>query len=434
MPGGSRVLVALSGGADSVCLLHMLLEKKQELGIEVFAAHYEHGLRGEESLRDADFAAELCKSLGVEIALEHGNVAAYADKKGMSTEEAARELRYAFLGKAAERFGCDRIATAHNANDNAETVLFNLSRGSGPAGLRGIPEQRGAIVRPLLDMSREEIESWLNERSIDWVTDSSNNSDDYSRNLIRHHVLPVLKRINPACLSAFASAGELLAEDEDFIGGMADSFIAEHFDGESLPAAETKKLHRAVASRVFRKLCKKSLSRDHVESLFALLDGTELAFLDLPGERIRREKGRIYFASRETAPMGEYEVRAGESFVIAEAGLKISAEFTEYDKEVNGLFKTYCIKYESICGNVRCTARMAGDKYRPAGRNCTKTLKSLFSQANMTLQQRDLSPVFRDDKGILAAYPFPADERTLPRTGDRIIRIKIEKTTGEADR
>ena len=144
--------------------------------------------------------------------------------------------------------------------------------------------------------------------------------------------------------------------------------------------------------------------------------------------------GRIYFGEDKKVSLGEGEIVPGESLRLADSGLIIYAELTDFDKEINGLFKTYCLKYESICGNVRCTARKAGDKYRPAGRNCTKTLKNLFAEAGMTRQQRDTSPVFRDDKGILAVYPFPADERTVPAAGDRIIRIKIEKDTGEADR
>ena len=121
LPKGSRVLCAVSGGADSMCLLHLLLSKRRELGIELFAAHYEHGLRGEESLRDAQFVSAWCAENGIPCTVEHGDVAAYAIEKGMGTEQAARELRYDFLHRTAEKLRCDKIATAHNADDNAET-------------------------------------------------------------------------------------------------------------------------------------------------------------------------------------------------------------------------------------------------------------------------------------------------------------------------
>lgn len=433
LPPGSRVLCAVSGGADSVCMLHMLYELRQELEIELFAAHYEHGLRGEEALRDAAFVEDCCKKLGICFKLGHGDVPAFAREKGMSIEEAARHLRYDFLQKTAAEFGCDRIATAHNADDNAETVLFNLSRGSGALGLRGIPERRGMIVRPLLHMSRGEIESWLSERGLAFVHDSSNDSDDYSRNLIRHRVMPALKSINPACTAAIASAGQLLAEDEDFIQSEARGFIDRHFDGESLPVAELKGLHRAVASRVFRMMSKKSLSREHVESLFALLEGSGLAYADLPGMRVCREQGRISFGQGEAAqPLPERELQPGDELYLPSAGLHIKAELGTFNKEINGLFKTYCFKYESICGIIKCTARKAGDKYRPAGRGCTKTLKSLYLESRMTQRQRDGYPVFRDEKGVVAAYPFPQAERTLPQKGDRVLYITIERETGES--
>jgi len=229
-----------------------------------------------------------------------------------------------------------------------------------------------------------------------------------------------------------ASAAALLREDEDCLSSMAEEFIKEHFDGESIALAELSKLHRAVASRVFRKLWERSLSREHVESVFSLLEGSTLSYLDLPGGRIRREQGRIYFRETKQDCIGEYQLVIGEKLRINEAGLCIRAEFANYRKEINGLFKTYCFKYESICGNIRCTRRQAGDKYRPAGRNCSKTLKSLFMEAKMTQQERELCPVFRDDRGILAVYPFPADERTVPKEGERIIRLTIEKDTGES--
>lgn len=432
MPKGSRVLCAVSGGADSVCLLSMLHEMRSELEISLFAAHYEHGIRGEESLRDMRFVTELCDNLGVACLTERGNVPLYAREKGLSTEEAARELRYAFLQKAAEHFGCDRIATAHNADDNAETVIFNLCRGSGAAGLRGIPAKRGNIVRPLLSMSRAEIEKWLNERGIKWVNDSSNDSDDYSRNLIRHRISPVLKSLNPNYAAAIASMGELLGEDEDFLSALSAAFIEEHYDGESISQAALKEQHRAVASRVIRALCPKSLSREHVESALALLEGTELKYADLPGLRLRREQGRIYFSDKEAKRLGEYKISPGEKLYISEAGLSISAEIAFFDQEINDLFKTYCLKYESICGDIGIGPRKAGDSYRPKGRNCTKTLKSLFLEAKMNQQERELCPVFRDEKGILAVYPFAADERTRPEKGDKIIILKIERKTGDS--
>ena len=184
LPRGSRVLCAVSGGADSMCLLHMLWSRREELGIEVAAAHFEHGLRGEESLRDAAFVESYCADNNILCVVSHGNVPEYAEKNGLGAEEAARILRYEFLEKKARELGFDRIATAHNADDNAETMLFNLCRGAGLTGLCGIPPMRGNIVRPLLDMTRTDIEKYLCEHGVPHVEDSSNQRDDYSRNIL----------------------------------------------------------------------------------------------------------------------------------------------------------------------------------------------------------------------------------------------------------
>lgn len=428
LPKGSKVLCAVSGGADSMCLLHWLWQKREELGIEVFAAHYEHGLRGDESQRDADFVESYCEEKGIVCLLEHGNVKEYAEKMGMSTEEAARELRYEFLRRAAESLGCDRIATAHNADDNAETMIFNLCRGSGTAGLRGIPPVRDNIIRPLLRCSRSEIESYLKENAVFHVEDSSNDSDDYSRNLIRHHVSPVLKQINPRFADSAMTAAELFRQDEDCLDLMAADFIKAHFDGESISCKELEKLHLAVTSRVFRKLWANALGFEHVAELMKLICGEGLAFADIPGGRIRRERGRIYFDNRgEPENIKDRPLVINGTVDVPEAGIKIHCFQENYGKEVYGLFNTFALKYENIQGVVSCTGWRAGDKMCPIGRNCTKTLKALFNEKKMTRAQKLSCPVIRDEAGVLAVNGFAADERTKAEVGDKILRITIEK-------
>ena len=429
LPRGSRVLCAVSGGADSMCLLHLLWTNRQELGIELAAAHYEHGLRGAESLRDAGFVEQWCRQMGIRCVVGHGDVPAYAKERGLGAEEAARELRYAFLERTAAELNCGRIATAHHADDNAETILFNLTRGSGAAGLRGIPPVRGEIVRPLLPYTRAQIEAYLAENHVEHVEDSTNGSDGYSRNLIRHRVMPVLKEINPHFPAAAMRTAELMRRDEDCLSALAEDFIRENFDGESLPVDALKKLPWSVSSRAIRYLSKRSLSMEHVQAVLALTEGSGLAYAEVPGARIRRERGRLYFAQEAAAPeMAEIPVRPGESVNIPGLGLEIRAEFAVFDQEINDLFKTYCFKYESIYGNISCTGRRNGDKLRPKGRGCTKSLKSLFAEAKMTKVQRDTALVFRDGAGILAVQGLAIAERAAPSIGDRVIKIEIKRT------
>lgn len=427
LPRGTRLLCAVSGGADSMCLLHLMKSREAELGIQVFAAHYEHGLRGEESLGDCAFVENWCREKGILCVSEHGDVRAYAREKGMGTEAAARELRYAFLKKTAEELGCTRIATAHNAEDNAETLLLNLCRGSGAAGLRGIPPVRGNIIRPLLGCTRAEIEEYLRENHVPHVEDSSNAGDEYSRNLIRHRVTPALREINPAFSSAALRTAELMRRDEDCLSTMAEEFIRENFDGVSLPLEKLRALHPAVAGRVFRRLCPESLSLDQVDGLIRLAESNELAFADLPGIRLRFEQGRLYFGGEEPVSLPERAIVPGTVTHIPEAGLRIKASIGNFSEEINSKFKTYLFKCESICGNITCDSRRPGDKISPAGRNCTKSLKSLFLEAGMTQRERDLTPVIRDEKGIIAVYGLAVDRRCEAGPGDKVLRLDIEK-------
>ena len=427
LPRGTRLLCAVSGGADSMCLLHLMKSREAELGIQVFAAHYEHGLRGEESRRDCAFVENWCREKGILCVSAHGDVRAFAKEKGMDLEEAARELRYAFLQKTAAELGCTRIATAHNADDNAETLLFNLCRGSGAAGLRGIPPVRGNIIRPLLCCTRAEIEDYLRENHVPHVEDSSNAGEEYSRNRIRHRVTPVLREINPAFSTAALRTAELMRRDEDCLSAMAEAFIRENFDGESLPLAKLRALHPAVAGRVFRRLCPETLSLEQVDGLLEKTAGSELAFADLPGIRLRFEQGRLYFGQREKTLLPERVIAPGTVTHIPEAGLKIRAGIEIFSEEIHSKFKTYLFKCESICGNITCDSRRPGDKISPAGRNCTKSLKNLFLEAGMTQRERDLTPVIRDEKGVIAVCGLAVDRRCEAKPGDKVLRLDIER-------
>lgn len=427
LPPGTKVLCAVSGGADSVCMLHMLKSLERELDIEVCCAHYEHGLRGEEALRDMRFVEDCCKKWSIPFIAERGDVKAYAEKCGMSIEEAARELRYGFLQRAAKELGCGKIATAHNADDNVETVIFNLSRGSAAKGLAGIPPVRDNIIRPLLDMSRSEIEAYLRREGLDFVQDSSNASDEYSRNLIRHRVMPALREINPALCRSVSRSGKLLRRDESFLEALAEDFIREYYKDNSLDTKALLALDRAVSTRVLRRLWPCSLSFEHVEAALDFAEGSGFGLLDIPGGRLCRQQGRLYFAPPEEKRIQSRRLIPGESLDIPEAGIRLVSTFTDYTQEIHNKFKTSLFKYESICGNIFCTSRCEGDSIRPAGRDCGKSLKKLFTELKYTREQRNMTPVLRDDKGVMAVLGVAVDSRCCAKPGDKVLRVDIEK-------
>ena len=225
---GDSVLAAVSGGADSVCLLLLLHEMAAELGIKVFAFHMNHGIRGAEADRDEQFVMELCERLNIPLTVAHEKVEEYAAERGLSGEEAGRILRYHHLGETAEKYQCAKIAVAHHEDDDAETVLLNLFRGSGLAGLSGIRPVRENIIRPLLCVSRKEIEGYLNEQELSWCEDSTNKENDYTRNKIRNELLPwVTENINSRAAEHILAVSEFAAQADAYFEMEAERILEE---------------------------------------------------------------------------------------------------------------------------------------------------------------------------------------------------------------
>ena len=423
---GMKILCAVSGGADSMCLLHYLISHQAELGIEVVAAHYEHGIRGEESLRDSSFVTSFCREAGVQLVCEHGNVPAYASAHSLGMEEAARLLRYDFLNRAAQSSGTDRIATAHNKNDNAETLLLNLTRGSGAAGLCGIPPMRGNIIRPLLAVSRQEILSYNAAYGVPFVEDSTNLSDDYTRNMLRHHVLPVLEEINPAFTDAALRTSELLRADELHLQREAKTFLEAHTREDSIPCDALLQLDRAIQSRALREVLPQAVGAKHVDAILSLLKKDGLCYCDVPGARVRKEQGRLWFDKGDGQPVGEYCVPPEGELLLPSQRLKVRSEITEYHGEVHDLFNTFYLNCGEIYGNLLLTSPRPGDALRILGRGCSKTLKKLFTESGFTQRQRQEALVLRDDAGVLAVRGLAIAERTKPVSDSKAIKITFD--------
>lgn len=387
LPPGTRVLCAVSGGADSVCLLHMLFQRED---ISVVAAHYNHQLRGQESDRDEQFVRELCGKWGIPLMVGRGDVKAFARNEKRSTEEAGRILRYGFLVQTAEAEGCDRIATAHNADDNAETMLLSLTRGTGLTGLTGIPFRRENIVRPLLGMTRREILSYLEQHHIPHREDSSNRDERYARNRLRVKVMPVLRHLNPLAAEHMANTAAQLAEIDRYLDENTKVFLSQVRESPgrvSLPTDVLFQAPKVLRPRIIFQLLdrlgvgRKDFRSVHLEAILSLSPGGSL---DLPhGLTARREYEDLILTTRkDTSPVWEAFVpKAGEN-------------------PVPGTAWTVVLSAPPWPGLVVRSRRTGDEITLPNGHR--RNLKRLFIDKKIPRLERDMIPVVADGEGILA--------------------------------
>lgn len=403
---GDRVVCAVSGGADSVALLFAMHLLKEKLGIELSAAHYNHGLRGEESNRDEAFVKQLCSRLDVPLFLGSGSVK--AGKKGL--EAAARDARYAFFATLP-----GKIATAHTADDNAETVLLHLIRGTGLKGLGAIAPVRGAFIRPMLTVTRDEVLRFLEEYHLRFVTDSSNETDAFLRNRIRHHVMPLLKQENPRLSENLSSMALRLREDEAALHGNWDF-------SNGLDITQLRQLPAAMQSRMMAAFLEQCGVREpEAEHIRLGLDLTQSenpsARADLPGGVcVGRCYGRLVKLEKE-AGFEQILLECPGITDIPELGLRIHCEAAPEAENTVDTF-TVCPR-----GKLILRSRRSGDEMRLAGG--TKRLKKLFIERKIPAHERARLPVLADDEGVLGVYSIGVN---LDRVAGQLpgIRVKIE--------
>lgn len=429
-----HVVVALSGGADSMALLNVLLHWPKEC-LKISAVHVHHGLRGEFADRDEKFVRDYCASHNVELLVFHEDVAAFAQENGLSLEEAGRRVRYLRFEEARERLGAHEIVTAHTASDRAETVLMRIIRGTGVDGLNGIAEQREYAVRPLLSCTRGEVEAFCAECGIPFVTDETNEDVAFTRNRIRHQVMPLLRELNPAVDEALLRLANHAGEDTSVLFLMARRQLEQGMVPYGYAVSAFLDVLPSIRHRMILHLLR-AVNVPSFEETHVL--AAEKALLDGKGD-VHLSGGFVFSVSQGVAAV---RCASNDHFPVPIlCGSPImqfgdwTIEFSGYRKiadpaNVHNLFSNDMLDRAKIQGNLYLRCRREGDTIHPAGRGVGKTIKKLMNEYRIPAYLRDTYPLLCDDLGVVMVPGYAVDERVrIADTTKDYLVCRCEKTT-----
>ncbi|MDD6807888.1 MAG: tRNA lysidine(34) synthetase TilS [Oscillospiraceae bacterium] len=433
---GLTVIVGLSGGADSVSLLMSLNALKTEYDISLVAAHINHGLRGAEAKRDEDFAKELCNGLDIPFHVLHADVKKLAQISGESFESCGRRVRYEFFANIAEEIGRDRtvIATAHNAVDNVETIIFNLTRGTGLKGLCGIPPVRMEngikVIRPIISCTREDILEYLSEINQDFVTDSTNEDTDYSRNRIRHNILPELLEINTSAISNIGRCSDTLRLDESFLTDCARKLVASSKLSNGYDAEVLRNGHPAIMTRaillILGTVSKENQEKKNVKMVSELiLEPNACGKVQVQGGQYVVVKNNILtLPDSEDSPSAErIEYSYSKNNMPLENEFFEIVELTEANKQLINLRNA--VDYDKIGDKFIIRNRREGDRFKVPKRGVNKNLKSLFQEVGIEVSKRaKLLMMETDGKIAFIESIGPADGFVPTKTTTKVVVFK----------
>lgn len=385
----TKILVALSGGADSVALTHILHSLSEELNITLFCAHLNHGIRGVEALRDECFAKEFAQSLGIECFVKRVDIPKLAN--GLSEELVGRNERYKFFNELCDKHSISKIATAHNKNDNAETLVMNFMRGATLGGLSGIPYSRDNIIRPILDLSREEIEEYCHINNLDFVTDSTNLTQDYTRNKIRLSLIPQIQRdFNPNFISTVTSNADYISQDNDFLEMVSQKEYDANVGNNRVSITYLKSLHKSIARRIIYKMISAQnnssydISSKYTDAVMCIIDANHSGkAVNINNNIIARIEYDTLIISKNENTVDEFEyiLPLNEEVYIKEVGIYIKAVPTH-----TGGKDCFTIPENAT---IKVRNRRSGDVFFPVGMTGRKKIKEYYTDEKIPVSERN---------------------------------------------
>lgn len=447
LSGGEKVLIGLSGGPDSVCLLHVLNNLKTSYNLDLHTIYIDHGMRPEETPSEIKFCKLLSVRLGIPFYTKSVDVCSFSQQHGLNKQEAARHLRYMAYEETAREIRADRIALGHTADDQAETVLMRLFRGSGPTGLAGIPPQRRKIIRPLIEVKRKEIEKFLFDSGIDFVTDSSNLKKDYIRNKIRHSIIPIIRDLNPDIIETLSRTAAIFRDEERYFEIIVTKTLMKMISRKTdtrieLFLAPFEIMDKVIMRRVIRRIIDETkglrgIGFFHIEEIIELIKNGK------PGDRIYLPKGiraikeysTIMLTAEAPVRLGNYTLTVPGENILKEAGIILKSSIVEGDetdrikKNISGLWKTCAIlDADKILFPLTVRARENGDFFYPSGFGKKKKLQDFFVDEKVPREERNRIPLLISGQDIAWVVGYRGDDRFKVTDGTkRILRLDVKK-------
>ena len=437
-----RVIVAVSGGRDSVCLLHVLHCLRDFFPVRLVVAHYEHGLRPMEDAAETDFVQQFAASLGLPFESEKG---ALSIGREASIEERARDARYAFFEKVRLKHEAQKIALGHHLNDQAETILMRLLRGSGPSGLTGIPPCRdGTIIRPLLEIDRLQIDRYLEARQLAYVTDTSNLRATYLRNKIRLQLMPLLENYQPQVVRLLGQTAKILREEDAYLEKIVEAWLTGRIETKpgvsfrisissllELPIALRRRVTRQLIGKVKKDL--RRISWDHIESVQELVNAEKpQSSLGLPGGiQIKRTYDQLVFSAETKGKLRPFSflLDGPGKYSFEEIGRTISVEEMPNRRDLDFGHSpwTAFLDLEKLRYPLTLRSLRPGDRFVPLGMTGHKKLKDFFVDLKIPRDQRYSTPILCCDNSLIWVCGFRIDDRfkVTPET-KRVMRVTLD--------